>query len=120
MSMAEDFNQSIDLIPEDDADFTISYPIIENSISETGITPYEDAVFAVDPEESNLMTDEQTGTDLPVADLGAVIEELKIIEQNQVYILEDNQQIHSCISIFIGFLIGQIIMLGLWRARRRG
>lgn len=120
MSMAEDFNQSIDLIPEDDADFTISNPITENSISGIGINPYEDAVFAVDPEESNLMTEEQTGTDLRVADLGAVIEELKIIEQNQVNILADNQQIHCCIAIFIGLLIGQIFMLGLWRARRRG
>lgn len=226
MFMAEDFNQSIDLIPEDDEDFTIFHPIIEDSISEIGVIPYDDTDFTLESdgvtstysETSTMIPTSQYGwssdtempseyinfvlgsdrivffnnvdvigsegsttitvtgsgsflnrtgysstwsgnknhtvgniclstvdivdssgnvvfyanyslsgevitptePDLDSTDLSGVIEELKIIEQNQADMLVNDQQIFVCISIFIGIFVGQIFMLGLWRARRRG
>ena len=67
------------------------------------------------------------GINSVILDLGPVTEQLKDMQQLQTETLQKLEQIYNndtymnlSICICFGLIIGQLLLLGFWRARRRG
>lgn len=99
--------------------------ITGNGAYETFTANY--SIGSADQPGENPSDETNQGNSNVTIDLNPVIEQLKGMEQLQTETLKKLEQIYNndtymnlSICICLGLIIGQILLLGFWRARRRG